>query len=377
MIMVNPISIDIEVGSDQPNLLVGVTAVDNVDGDLTSSILVSGDVNVAVIDTYLIEYNVSDVAGNPAIQQTRTYKVMDTTPPEITVDRNAIELEVGSQPPDVLEGVSAFDTAEGDLTESVLSSGTIDVDVPGNYSITYEVSDLSGNDAESKTRTYIVADTTPPVIQVNPLEILVPLGATAPILSQGVSASDSFDGDLTGSLDITGTVSTSSEGDIMVSYDVVDNSGNAAVQQQRVYRVVATTTWEHDFEFLKGWNLLSFPGPPNQTDFLNSVKGLIWTLNGNVWVSVLPQDLTGQKGYWMYFDAPTSATLTGLDFVITTRVRPGWNLIGVRQDVSDLSSRSNLNPSIWTWNGTKYVIGNKELLPFFGHWVFAESLDEL
>ena len=44
----------------------GATTTDNVDGDLTSSIVVSGNTNVSVIATYTITYSVSDVAGNKA-----------------------------------------------------------------------------------------------------------------------------------------------------------------------------------------------------------------------------------------------------------------------------------------------------------------------
>ena len=377
VIIVNPISIDIEVGSDPPNLLAGVSATDNLDGNLTNSISISGSVNVNAVNVYLIQYNVSDAAGNSANQETRTYSVKDTTPPEIMVDPIEIGVEVGSPPPDILEGVKAFDLGSGDLTQLVVSFGTLNVNIPGSYTISYEVSDLFGNNAEKKTRNYIVADTTPPIIRVNPLEILVQLRAISPNLTEGISAFDNFNGDLTESLDITGTVDTSSLGDFTISYNVVDNSQNAALTQQRMYRVVETTSWEHNFEFFKGWNLVSFPGPPDQTNFLNSAIGLIWTLNGDDWVSVSPQDLTGQKGYWIYFGALVLATLSGIDFISTTRVRLGWNLIGVRQDVSNLSNRSSLNSTMWRWNGKKFVAENGELNPFLGNWVFAKSVDEL
>ena len=54
----------------------GTTAVDNVDGDLTESIVVGGDtVDTSTAGTYVITYNVSDAAGNAAEEVTRTVNV--------------------------------------------------------------------------------------------------------------------------------------------------------------------------------------------------------------------------------------------------------------------------------------------------------------
>lgn len=44
----------------------GATATDNIDGDLTSSISVSGSVDTATIGNYILTYSVSDTAGNSA-----------------------------------------------------------------------------------------------------------------------------------------------------------------------------------------------------------------------------------------------------------------------------------------------------------------------
>ena len=70
-------------GSDTINVTLGdaftdpgATATDNVDGDITASIIVAGDtVDVNTAGTYTITYNVSDAAGNPATEVTRTVTV--------------------------------------------------------------------------------------------------------------------------------------------------------------------------------------------------------------------------------------------------------------------------------------------------------------
>jgi G3E family GTPase len=51
-------------------------ATDNIDGNLSSSVVKTGTVNTAVLGTYYVRYNVTDGAGNKATQKTRTVKVI-------------------------------------------------------------------------------------------------------------------------------------------------------------------------------------------------------------------------------------------------------------------------------------------------------------
>ncbi|WP_414731540.1 immunoglobulin-like domain-containing protein [Winogradskyella sp.] len=55
----------------------GATATDNIDGDLTANIVITGSVNTSVAGTYFRNYNVSDSAGNAASQVVRTINVTD------------------------------------------------------------------------------------------------------------------------------------------------------------------------------------------------------------------------------------------------------------------------------------------------------------
>jgi hypothetical protein len=54
----------------------GYKATDDVDGDITSKVVVTNPVNPTVDGTYTIRYNVSDEAGNNATEVVRTVKVM-------------------------------------------------------------------------------------------------------------------------------------------------------------------------------------------------------------------------------------------------------------------------------------------------------------
>ena len=59
-------TVTIEVGSDYTDA--GATASDNYDGDITANITVENPVDTAVVGTYTVTYNVSDAAGNAAVE---------------------------------------------------------------------------------------------------------------------------------------------------------------------------------------------------------------------------------------------------------------------------------------------------------------------
>ena len=54
----------------------GYTATDDVDGDITSKVEVTGTLDVHKEGSYILYYNVSDNAGNMAIQKEREVKVL-------------------------------------------------------------------------------------------------------------------------------------------------------------------------------------------------------------------------------------------------------------------------------------------------------------
>jgi len=157
----------LEVPVGGPFVDPGVTAVDDIDGDLTAN--VTTDISALDLDTpgnYLVTYTVSDTAGNPT-EATRTIEVTDTppvdvVPPVITVlGANPLEVPVGG--PFIDPGVTAVDDVDGDLTANVTTGLTaLDLAVPGNYLVTYTVSDTAGNPTEA-TRTVEVTETGPTV----------------------------------------------------------------------------------------------------------------------------------------------------------------------------------------------------------------------
>src|ERR1044072_5758393 len=154
----NPLSVECHTSFNDP----GATASDGCAGDLTGSISVSGTVDPDVVGSYVLTYMVSD--GSHTTSVMRTVNVVDTTPPVITVN-GANPMTVECHTSFIDPGATANDSCAGSFAAT--ASGTVNVNVPGSYMITYDASDPSGNPAIQKTRHVNVADTTAPVIVLN------------------------------------------------------------------------------------------------------------------------------------------------------------------------------------------------------------------
>lgn len=123
------------IGSDPMNVELGAaftdpgaTATDNVDGDITSSIIIGGDtVDVNTAATYIITYNVNDTAGNPATQVTRTVIVAaaGACTAESTESMNASDLNVtfmSDQTANIRNDNAVFEWVDNPGTDAVNNS---------------------------------------------------------------------------------------------------------------------------------------------------------------------------------------------------------------------------------------------------------------
>lgn len=144
---------------------IGATAEDDVDGDLSDAILISGEVNTSKPGKYEVTYSVTDYNGNTATAS-RVVNVLenepqnDIIPPVITLDEdNPIELNAGEVYEDM--GATAKDANDRDLSEAITVTGEVDTNKPGQYTMTYSVIDDAGN-LTTETRTVTVLD--PPVL---------------------------------------------------------------------------------------------------------------------------------------------------------------------------------------------------------------------
>lgn len=139
----------------------GYSAVDPVEGDVTSEVLVLGEVTTSVVGDYHIDYTVTTAAGSDTVS--RTVRVLESetdtnsTPVIALLGDNPDSVVVGSgdyQEP----GYAATDTVDGDITDRVTVSGTIDMNTVGNYSRTYTVVNSSSMTATVQRTIRVLED---------------------------------------------------------------------------------------------------------------------------------------------------------------------------------------------------------------------------
>ncbi|WP_202710511.1 immunoglobulin-like domain-containing protein, partial [Sporosalibacterium faouarense] len=141
--------------------------------------------------SYRVRAKIEDTTG--AWSDLLLETTLDVTSPHISlIGDEAIVLEVGTSYTD--EGAIAIDNVDGDITESITTTGIVDTEILGEYKTVYLVSDSSDNEA-TVTRAIYVEDTTKPIITLtgnNNIELNI--GDT--YTEAGAIANDNYDGDI-------------------------------------------------------------------------------------------------------------------------------------------------------------------------------------
>jgi len=220
----------------------GYSAIDNPGAmNLTGKVIVTGGpVNsaAAVGTIFTLKYNVSDAAGNLAVQKRRIVTIVampDTIAPVITVIGGNATVVQGQTYTDA--GASALDNVDGNLTGSITINNLVNTSAIGTYTVTYHVVDAAGNVAIPVVRTVNVIADQPPVMTL--------IGATPVTLVQGAiyndggaTAWDDVDGNVTANIATLNHVNTAIVGSYTVTYNVSDAAGHTATQMVRTVNVI-------------------------------------------------------------------------------------------------------------------------------------------
>ncbi len=209
----------------------GATAQDTCEGDVSGNLEVVGYVDVDTPGLYPLQYRAKDSLLHMSAEVTRTVRVVDTGKPTIALIGSAtatVECKGSYSDP----GVTAEDVCDGNLDGAVQTTGTVNTEVPGVYTLRYNVRDSAGNTATEVTRTVTVRDSAAPAItRLGDATVLVECHTA--YTDAGATAADACAGDLTGQIQVSGTVDVNTPGTYTLRYDVQDVSGNAAVQRTR------------------------------------------------------------------------------------------------------------------------------------------------
>ncbi|MBC1898436.1 DUF5011 domain-containing protein [Listeria booriae] len=213
--------------------LAGMSASDTEDGDITANVTITAnDVDANHAGTYHVTYSVTDSDDNTTTK-TITITVLTNEKPVITA---ADITQKAHRSVDPMAGVTASDLEDGDLTANIkIIANDINIDVPGEYHVTYSVLDSDGNETE-KTITVTILSNEAPVIHGQ--DVTFKAGKAFDPMA-GVTASDTEDGDITSAIEITANdVDPTVAGVYHVTYSVTDSDGNTT---EATYTVTVLT----------------------------------------------------------------------------------------------------------------------------------------
>lgn len=165
---------------------------------------------------------------NPTLDPNPTPAPVDQAPTISFADD--LHLHLGQKSFNLMDGVSAHDVKDGDLTNKVVLCSTVDVNTEGTYQVTYQVTDSAGHKT-SATRDVVVTNDAP-VIHVSGNNQTEVGHAFDPL--QGVTADDYQDGDLTTEIKVAGNVDTSKPGDYELTYTITDKNGTVTTLKRTV-----------------------------------------------------------------------------------------------------------------------------------------------
>jgi prepilin-type N-terminal cleavage/methylation domain-containing protein len=158
----------------------GATALDDVDGDVTSKIIATGTVNPSVVGSYTIAYTVKDSSNNTATE-TRTVNVIDNILPTVafgtngnstyaksrstTVTVSDAHIGVNTSSLKYLWNTSTTAPAETSFSTIFTNGGTISspAEVTGFYYLWILAKDNAGNTTITRTNVFYLDSTSPTI----------------------------------------------------------------------------------------------------------------------------------------------------------------------------------------------------------------------
>ena len=221
--------IDVEANSNN-DLKQFIKATDNVDGDVSDFITFDRGLDTSVLGEQVIHATVEDNAGNKA-EKDFTFNVGDTLAPEMNLKNGNITVNYGDGF-DINNYVEVKDNY--DVNPTITVEGNVDTrNMTDVQPIKVTATDSSGNQTSNDYEAR-VADIAGPVITLKSDTVDVKYGTSFDAKSNLASAIDNLDGDVTGKVEVTGTVNTNKAGAYRVYYRVTDNAGNRSETSAKI-----------------------------------------------------------------------------------------------------------------------------------------------
>jgi carboxyl-terminal processing protease len=205
-----------------------------------------------------------------------------------------IEYTMGEDVPDLLDGVTAIDRVDGNLTDSIeVDRGDLDFNEEGVYEVTFTVTD---NDGNVRTKTITVTVIEPDLDLVAPdilgaVDLEYTIGDDQPDYLAGVTAEDFFDGDLTDEIVVDDSdVNLEEPGTYDLTYSVSDEAGNVEIETVTV-------------------TVIEYVVPENVQNLQADVENIEWEFN-----EVFPS--MGENGTFFFWTSSDPRVITSRGYVI-------------------------------------------------------------
>ncbi|MCQ2508664.1 MAG: DUF5011 domain-containing protein [Dorea sp.] len=204
----------------------GATADFDIIKDMNWALKVKDNVNTEVVGEYQVVYSAEYRYWKA--EKVRTVKVIDNRCPIIKLKggRKVTWSTISHKDP----GFKAKDNYDGDLTDQVEVETEV-ADDGNTATMTYTVTDSSGNIGISKRHIFLKDVIAPTLELEGALRIEIPYGGSFTEL--GYSAYDDLDGDLTHKVQIS-NIDPSKPGEQTMIYSVTDSSGNTTTDTRTI-----------------------------------------------------------------------------------------------------------------------------------------------
>ena len=167
--------IEVKVNATDAELLKGVTAFDEKDGDITSSVVVESISKFIGDGLCTVTYAVADSDNNVA-KNTRTIRYTDYTPPRFTMSYPLVFSLDDSV--DVSSIVGATDSIDGDISDKVVVTATNFTDnTVGVFALSLQATNSKGDIIELELPVYVEDKSLlAPIIELNEYMIYIKKG---------------------------------------------------------------------------------------------------------------------------------------------------------------------------------------------------------
>jgi PKD repeat protein len=234
--LIGPSIYKMQVGKTYVEL--GVTATDNLEGDISSKYTRTGYLDVNTVGYYTLTYTVADLYGNISTPVQRVVQVeVNQTGPTISLNgKDTVIVGVNYTYSEL--GAIALDNVGKNISSLIAVTNNLNTSILGIDSVIYSITDAFGFTAKVK-RIVLVVDTTAPIIvSLNGKTITDTVRyqiGTSFDYTNLVWATDNYDG--RDQLTQTGSINVNVKGYYTLRFDATDASGNRANSFRLVVKI--------------------------------------------------------------------------------------------------------------------------------------------